>query len=263
MRSTLVAFFFLACLLSFDVHAQSLWTQRSDGPSIRLEFLSPQFQSSYPGSTYSARIVTLGGRVPIGDVIAVMVEVPFMWETVRNPFLDESENGVGNLYLGLEIGGSDSWIFGEIGARPIMRQEMDFSGMGGYIGDYDRFEAYFREVVAYQVMINATSTNRSGFAYRVRVGPTIFAPESGEQTTFIDYGGKAGYDNGSVSIIAGVTGRATTKEGTGKKAFHHAGLDAGYRFRGIRPAFFIRVPLDHEFEIVAPRTIGANLTVEW
>lgn len=263
MRITVTAFFFYVGLCSSDAGAQSLWSHRSDRPSVRLDFVSPQFESTFPGVSYTSQIVTLGGRVPIGELIAVLVEIPFMWETMQSPYQDESNKSVGNPYLGVEIGGHESWIFGEIGARPFMRQEMDISGMGGYFGDFDRFEAYFREVVSYQLAVNVAATMRTGFSYRVRLGPTVVAPESGDQTTFIDYGGRAGFDNGSVSVFAGVTGRAATEKTSGKSAFHHVGLDVGYRFRGIRPAFFIRWPLDKEFKDLTSQTIGGSLTVEW
>lgn len=255
--------FILGSMISNETHAQAVWAPRSDLTSVRVEYISPQFKSMSPGYTYTYRIFTLSGRVPLGHSFAALIEVPFIWETMRNPFQDNSKNDIGNTYFGVEIGSSDSWIFGEIGFRPIMRQEMNLGGFGGYYGDFDRFEAHFREIVSYQLAINAGSIDRTGFAYRVRVGPTIVAPENGEQTTFIDYGARVGFDNGSVTVFGGLTGRASTKEGSGKKAFHHAGLDVGYRFRGIRPAFIIRWPLDKEINEILTQSIGAGLTVEW
>ena len=262
MKPSILPWLVLGLVCLPDADAQSLWTQRSNRAGIRLEFLSPQFKTNSPGFSYSYSILTLSGRIPFGGVVAAIVEVPMVWETSRNPISEISANDIGNMFIGIEIGSPESWIFGEVGARPFLRQEMKTSMIGGYLGDFDRFEAYYREVTTYELALNVASTERKGFVYRIRVGPTIVTPESNEGTTFIDYGAKAGYDDGSLSLYGGFTGRASTESGSGKNVFHHLGFDLGYRLGSVRPAFFIRLPLDKEINETMPQTIGGSISVE-
>lgn len=243
--------------------AQTIWSQRTDAIGVKLEFLSPNFPNSYPGYDFTSKTLTLNGRYPIGEFVVVLLETPMTWENSTSPYSSTSKNGLGNLFVGIEIGSMDSPIYGELGARPILRQELGASGIGAYYGDFDRGEAYIKEFTSYQLALNIVSTRREGFVYRIRLGPTICVPEQGKKsTTFVDYGAKAGFDNGALSLYTGLTGRWNTEEERGKTAFHHLGFDFGYRISGIRPAIFFRLPLDKELSDLMDRTIGASVAVE-
>ena len=261
-RSIFTLFFGVLCCLDC-AQSQTIWTQRSERAMLRLEYLSPSFANAFPGFGFTSQIVTLTGRYPIGTSIVVVLEAPMAWESQSTPFGSTSQNGLGNMFLGLEIGSIESMVYGEIGARPILRQDLGASGIGGYLGDYDRGEAYFKEMTSYQFALNVASPRKDGFVYRVRVGPTFWVPEEGKKTTtFLDYGGKAGFDDGALSLYTGITGRWMTTTHTGKAVYHHLGFDLGYRFNTIRPALFVRFPLDKEINDIMNRTIGANVSVE-
>lgn len=255
----------LVCLFCLaNAQGQTIWTQRSDRIGLRLEYLRPNFPSQSTGYEFTNQILTAGGKFPIGKTIFVTIEVPMSWEKQSNPYTSTSKNGLGNFFVGLEIGSVESPVFGEVGARPILRQDLGVSGLGGYFGDFDRGEAYFQEITSYQLALNLASTQRQGFVYRVRIGPTLWVPEAGKKTTtFIDYGAKAGYDDGALSLYIGITGRWNTEVTTGKAALHHLGFDLGYRMSAIRPALFFRLPLDKEISDLMNRTIGANVSVEF
>lgn len=252
-----------ALLLACTAQGQTIWTQRTEGVGLRLEYLSPTFPSNYPGYEFTSQILTFGARVPVGKVLSFLVEAPMAWETQNNPFASSTKNGFGNIFVGVEAGALGSPFYIDLGARPFLKQDVTVSGFGGYFGDFDRGEAYFAELTSYQLGLNIASTERRGFVYRLRVGPTMWVPEGGnESTTLIDYGGKAGYDNGVISAYTGITGRLNTKQNIGKTTFHHLGFDLGYRVYGVRPAFFYRVPLDKELSDIMSKTIGVNVTVE-
>jgi len=92
----------------------------------------------------------------------------------------------------------------------------------------------------------------------------MWVPEGGkESTTFLDYGAKAGYDDGAFSLYTAVTGRWNTKQTSGKSALHHLGFELGYRIGMVRPGLFIRLPLDKEITEIMDRTIGGNVSVEF
>ena len=245
-----------------QVQAQTIWTQRSERPGIRLEFLSPQFKDAFPGVSYTYNILTLSGRVPLGEIVAVLVEVPMAWESYSSPFGSDSKNGVGNAFIGLEIGSRESAFFGEVGTRPFLRQDLGAMGFPGFYGDYERAEAYIKETQSFEFALNVVSTEQQGFVYRIRVGATNFVHESGDATTFIDYGAKTGYDDGTISVYAGLTGRASTEKQPGKTAYHHVGFDVGYRFGALRPAIFFGLPLDEEISEFVPQTIGGSIIIE-
>ena len=252
-----------AMVLACTACGQTIWNQRTEGVGIRLEYLSPAFATTSPGHEFTSQIVTLGGRVPVGKLLCVLVEAPMAWETQNNPIASSTKNGFGNVFVGLEVGTISSPFFLDLGARPFLKQDVMVSGFGGYYGDFDRCEAYLQEMISYRLGVNIASTERHGFVYRLRVGPTWWVPERGnETTTIIDYGAKAGFDDGAISVYAGITGRWNTTVDVEKNKYHHLGFDLGYRINGVRPAFFYRVPLEKDLSDVISRTIGGSVAVE-
>jgi hypothetical protein len=272
MKHQMSSHLLVALLVLGESQAQTIWTQRTAGSRLTIEYMQPTFANTISWLTTSGSIVTLNGKVQVGSSVGVIVEVPYVSGTISTsfPFASSagsvSEKKGGNVYVGLEIGNFESNIFLEIGARPFATETSSSSGiipMVGAIGDFDRQEAYLEKMSSYQAALNLTSTQTQGFVYRVRVGPTIFVPKTtgSESITLMDYGLKMGYDNGQLGLLGGISGRWNTKIKSGKAAYHHLALDLGYRFGKIRPAFFYRMPLDKEMTDIVARTIGANITV--
>ncbi|MGB2867422.1 MAG: hypothetical protein WBD36_03135, partial [Bacteroidota bacterium] len=237
----------IVVVLFATTQAQTIWTQRSDGPQIRLEVLRPSIKSG-AGVDFSSTIITLDGRVPITKGIAVQVEVPYTSEKISSPFFSESQSQVGNPYLGFEISSEGFPVFAELGFRPMLVTSQKSSvSFGAVFGDFERAEAYLEDLTTFQFALNVASPGRQGFVYRVKAGPTIWSPKGGgDATTLIDYGAKAGYDNGAISAYAGLTGRWNTEVKSGKSTYHFLGFDLGYRIDRFRPALFVHLPLDKE-----------------
>ncbi len=255
--------FLLAVLLSLHtLSGQTLWTQWSDRIVVRAEYLHSNLQFSVPGYDMTGQVLILNGKIPLKNIVRCVVEVPFVWETFSSPLTGETKKGIGNFFIGCELGELSSPVFFEIGARPVVRQDLRFRGFIGYLADFDRGEIYQKEFASYQIMFNVKSPLDQPLVYRVRFGSTVWLPENGTATPFFDYGAKVGYDNTAISIHAGVTGRLNTKEEHGKASFHHLGFDVGYHLDTVRPAIFYRIPLDKEINELVKQTIGGSLTVE-
>lgn len=257
----IVSIFFVLSLFCGEALTQSIWHLRSDGPMVRIEYLRPGIRSFFSGSDLSANLFTLSGRVPVTQNIVLLAELPYTSETVSSQFGSSTLSGLGNVFLGLEVRFTGIPVFGEFGFRPSTRNEV--TGFGSYYGDFERAEAYLKELTTFHFAVNFISSEDRGLAYRVRVGPTIWSPKTGKSTTFIDYGAKVGYDNGAVSVFAGLTGRWNTEATSGKSALNHVGFDVGYRIDRFRPAFFFRLPLDKEISDLSPQTIGGSFGVEF
>ena len=255
----------LVAVVSFaSMQAQSIWTQRSEDPQIRLEVLRPSLKVS-PGVDFSATLVTLDGRVPITKGVAVQIEVPYTSEKISNPYFSDSKNQLGNPYLGFEIGSEGFPVYAELGLRPMVVKSPDsYVSFGGVFGDFERAEAYLEDLTTFQFALNVASPERQGFVYRVKAGPTIWSPKGGgDATTLIDYGAKAGYDNGAISAYAGFTGRWNTEVKGEKATYHFLGFDVGYRLGAFRPALLVHLPLDKEITDMTSQTIGGSLSVEF
>ena len=53
---------------------------------------------------------------------------------------------LGNLFVRVEIGNTDCPVFGEMGARPFVKQSLGASGLSGYYGDFDRIEDFEKNI---------------------------------------------------------------------------------------------------------------------
>lgn len=262
MKNIVGRFLFTVLLWLNTLSGQTVWTQWSERIIVRTEYLYSSVHTTVPGNELTGQMLLLNGKIPLGKLVRFTVEVPFVWETYSTPLKGETKNDIGNFFIGCELGDLASPVVFELGVRPLVRQDLQFSGNIGYLADFDRGEIYLKELASYQIMLNIKSPLGESLTYRVRFGTTVWLPEKGTAVQFFDYGAKVGYDNTAMSIHAGVTGRLNLKEEHTKASFHHIGFDVGYHFDAVRPAFFYRIPLDKEINEFVQQTIGGSLSVE-
>lgn len=260
----------LAALFPGSSPAQSIWLDRSHDKTAAVEFYIPNFTDE--GISTSTWIGFLSVRMPLSDQLRFAGEMPFAHSSFESSlfFPGESQNTIGNPYLGLEIGRQGSPFFAEIGARaPLASEGNSGAALAGIITDFDRFEAFMPNTVPITGMLNYYHKDPSGFALRLRGGPSLLLYTDGDSDNtsdwFLGYSAQAGYETQRASVMAGVTGRANMSgDGDfGERSLHQFGANASMGFGRIRPGLHFRFPLDDDLKESLDFVFGANLAIQF
>jgi len=173
-------------ILPSSLAAQSIWLDRSHDKTISLEILKPDFQGK-DNTTFTTSALFLSLRYPLTEKVIFVAELPFPHYGIESAFgYSESDNTLGNPYVGLEIRQPDSPVFGELGIRaPLTDEEKHDSAIWhGVLTDLvDRFEAFMPDYLPITGMVNYRHKNSSGFALRLRGGPVFWINTEKKTTT--------------------------------------------------------------------------------
>jgi hypothetical protein len=244
--------------------AQPLWVDRTDSPSVSLEFLRPNLDGDADLAALSA-VWTLSGRTRVNDVWSFVGAVPYSHFDIENA---QASTSIGNIYVGAEAHHPDADIFAEIGLRLPTAQEDEAGALAaGQLTDLvDRMEAFVSDAVPVTLAFNYRRQDEAGFISRVRAGMSLWAPvgDRDDEEAFLVYGGQVGYSPASVRVLAGVTGRWILTEdtdGIAEATFHQLGVTGGPSFGRFHPALHLRMPLDEDLLDVVDFVWGLSVTV--
>jgi hypothetical protein len=256
LRVTLALF--AAALLPGALAAQSPYLGREPVPAVWAEFLYPVWDDA---EGYSAYLLNVGGRLAIGTATSVIVEVPMATSSDESGFGDDGF-ALGNPYLGLRHR-SGATTAG-LGVRfPLMADDAPAStALGGILGDFERFEAYAPDVWTFRGDLAWQSTTEAGFRLLLGAGPTAMVPKDGDAELLVDYRLGVGYAVPQVVLAAWFTGRwiATAEDTDFSEASTHQLTVAATGARGrVRPAIYVRLPLDDDLDILK-MSLGLGLT---
>ena len=258
---------------SHGLFAQSIWLDRSHDKTISLEILKPNFEGD-DNTTFTTSTLFLSGRFAVTNNISVVGEIPFSHFGIESDFSNaESENAIGNPYLGIEIHGEDSPVFGEIGLRlPLTPGHDDDNQNAVIVGVLtevvDRTEAFVPDAFPISGALNYFYKNPTGFVLRFRGGPSgwIATSDRVESELLLLYSAQAGYESQQVSFVAGFSGRLILTEEDidfGERTLHQLGLAANVAFGVVQPGISFRVPLDEDLtdilDFIFGLTLGINL----
>lgn len=267
----------VAFLLPFSLEAQSIWADRSHNKTIALEILKPNLAGDfYDNTTFPTAAMFFSLRLPINNRLNVVGEFPLAHAGVdyRSGFFefDESETGIGNPYVGLELLNKNSTFFTEIGARAPLAPESNLGTTVGLFADFiDRSEAFFPDVLSVIAAQNYRYQAPSGFTMRLRGGPSFWIYTGDEDLDedvelFLLYSAQAGYESHNVSLLGGVSGRMIVTESDlniGERTLHQFGASASVDLGRVRPGVQFRLPVDEDFGDFLDSVFGVNLAIEF
>lgn len=274
MKATLVGFKIVAMCLTalfpIALQAQSIWLDRSQDKSIGLEVMRPNF-SAEEGDEVSGLLLFLSLRAPMTPQFRFVGELPFVRSSYEsNSFFARSgsQSTVGNPYLGFEIGQRGAPFLGEFGIRLPAASEDKFGAvLMGIVSDYDRLEAFIPNTVSITGMLNYCHREASGFALRLRGGPSLLLNTDEDDTElFIGYSVQAGYEAPRFSLLGGFTGRAIMTEEDAdfdERSIHQLGFNVSAQFGKLRPGLHLRLPLDDDLQESLDAVLGFNLILQW
>jgi hypothetical protein len=258
-------------LVAFSLlSAQPLWLERSHKKTIDLEILKPDFEGE-DNTTFATTCWFLTGQFPVSDKVRIIGEIPFSYYKSESEYFErEGENAFGNPYLGIELSGEDSPIFGEIGLRlPLTPDEGSSALYSGAIAEFvDRSEAFARDILPIYAIFNYIKVEPKGFMFRFRGGPVAWFATGDRNDTewFLLYSAQGGYQSQKYNFFAGLSGRwflSLEDAEFSERTFHQFGISANVILGTFKPGILLKLPLDDDMrqilDLVFGITLGLNL----
>ncbi len=214
----------------------------------------------------SAWLVNAGAIANIGGGAQFLFEVPFVWVTesgidkntlLGNPYLAfRATSPSAYLELGLRapaVGDNAAWIPAEVGMN----------------ADFDNAEAYLSNALTLAGAAGYdTPTGKDGMVTHIRAGLSDLIPtrSGGESQLLGNYMGLLGYRVATLEVDAGVTGRILLNNygnaSLAERTVHQAALGFSWQQGGVRPALFLRLPLDQDAKDMYSTVLGLGLSVD-
>ncbi len=249
--------------------AQNPWRASGSSGSVTLELLRPSLKTSYVDQSLASGALFLSGRVPISSTTFFVAELPAAYgsftSTGFGSTVTASSAMVGNPYVGIEGGRDGARFFGEFGVRvPIASENQPEAILVGTLADLERMDVFLPKVVSVSALANLRSTTPEGFLLRVRVGPVAWIPTEGSGTVELlgAYALQVGYEARSLSLIAGLGGRAIITEDVDNRFMDHFVVAASYRIGVLRPGLSLRLPIDNYYRDAVGSVLGLSLGIE-
>lgn len=272
--SVLVSIIILITLqITSPLSAQSIWLDQDKNNFIAIEFLKPEF-TGYDSYSFFSSVIFLSGRHAVNENIILIGELPFAhcnysyynwfyWDT------EISETVFGNPYLGVEVYGHESPVFGEFGLRlPLTSYDKYHATSFGAFSDYDRFEAFAPDLVSLSAKGNYLHKYNQFVSFRLRLGPTLWINTSrsgGDTELRLDYAGQILYKYKIVSFLTGISGRFLLDSPNldfNERATHQFSIAGSVGIGSFRPGIYFRTPIDGNLYDFLDYVFGLNLGVQ-
>jgi hypothetical protein len=231
---------------------QSIWMEPFRERAVYAEVIKPFFTGN-DNMIPTTTTWYLSGRYDFSEKVTFVAEVPFAFAGADTLGGTISDNRLGNPYVGLEVHGEDTPIFGEVGLRLALVpefQEGDLATASGIFTDWvDRAEAFWPELLSLLLAFNVKNVSRSGVGFRLRAAP-VFWVGTGDRDEFeilILYSAQVWYEGGTFDVGGGFSGRVQVTESAntfGERSMHQFVVAADVRNGIVRPGLQVRVPVD-------------------
>lgn len=253
---------FLTTAFTSRVQSQPIWVVPESDHRILLEWLKPGFDTT-DNTTFWTSTWFFSASVVASDNVKFVAEVPYTNLGIEGS--DEGANSIGNIYLGVELHGSESPVFFEAGLR-LPTTDKGGDGLGGALTDFvDRAEAFAPETLPVSGYLNFLHSDEGGLVVRIRGGTAVWFPrDAGDAEVFLVYGGQVGYAGEQVHLLAGLTGRwnVTSEEaGFGEASFHQLAVAVDVPLGTFQPGVSFRVPIDDDLGDIIDWVVGLSVAV--
>jgi len=255
----------LSITLAVAVQAQSFWLPNATDNGIGLEVLKPSFKGE-DETSFLSTAPTLSGRFRVGEQLLLAAELPF---TYYNSEFTDGEFAVGNPYLGAVLHNKAQSYFLEAGFRVPIASDEKYDGLiiGNY-ADYDRLEAYSPDMLSFTLKNHYLRNSDAGFVFRLMGGVSVLVPTNNDNLdteALFDYAGHAGYENATIQVLGGLTGRLLMTEEDldfNERTVHQLGVFARYKASKVQPGLLFKVPVDDDFNDIIDFVFGLNVLVQ-
>lgn len=251
-----------------EAYAQPIWFDRGQEKMVLLEIDKPDFGEGAT-TTFATVALLLTGRFPAASKIAVVGEIPFAHLGLESGAEGEGHDAIGNPYLGIEIGGRDSRVLGEIGLRLPLASE-DESENALFVGYFteliDRAEAFAPDAFPISGALNYVHRSPDGLVLRLRGGSAawIATGEREESELFLLYSAQAGFESQGARLVGGLSGRILLSEedaDLGERTLQQFGGACSFRVGSVEPGVSVRIPLDEDLSDTVELVVAFGLGI--
>ena len=238
--------------------AQDLWPEPRREATVDVEWVRPRIEGTDLGTFTGLYRLTVA--VPVDERARVVVVVPYTVAEIESSFAEDEDAALGNVYIGAEIGPPGGTLTGQLGAYlPTAAEDAGDPAVLGFLGDFDRLEAYLPNSLSMRGGIQYRRTDPGGALYGFRFGGSGIAPtggRGGSAELIIDYGLIFGVETARLRLAATVDGRFGATAGAGiplgDLTVHQAGFEAVLLGWRVEPRLIVRVPMDEQLDGVGP-----------
>jgi hypothetical protein len=249
--------------------AQSNWLDSRSGGSVNLEALKPMFKED--GFSFASSALYLSGRWAVSDAATIVAELPFAHGGFDSDFVSESDNTVGNLYLGAELRGRESRVSGALGVRlPFAADDNLATAVGLSADPVDRMEAFLPDVLSLHGAVGYEYRAPTGLAVTAQLSPILWFDVGDalvdDMELIVGYGAKIGYVGEAYAVSAGFSGRGVITEEEGSfadRTLHQLVLGASLTLDRYQPGVQLRLPLDDDVRDLVDLAIGLSFGVRF
>jgi hypothetical protein len=241
----------------------SQWLDGRSDKHLALEIFKPNFEGDV-NTTFATQALFLSLRYALSPKVVLIADVPFAHHGLDGS--SDTESGLGNPYIGIEVRGENSPVSGEFGIRLPMVSERNYMvrRVGAY-ADLDRWEAFWPDIVPISAMVNARWRSEQGVVTKLRVGPTLWASTVRDEELWFHYTAQIGYEGERGSVIGGFTGVMDViqvEANFGQRTYHQLGVAGSLRFNRLMPGLSVRLPLDEDMRHRQDVVVGVHVSIE-
>ena len=253
----------LICFLRINtVQAQNFYMEPSvhDKTSVGIRYLRPFFkegeQLSGLAGTYEFSI-----RYSLNPRLKIIASIPY---SIYSEKEIETESGVGNLYLGLQIPQKNQKTNISVGINfPTASDSKMYPNVIGFFADYYRFNNYIPESFTFYGNFAYRSKNTDGAILALEAGPNVLISTGGNDfEMYLHYGLQGGYRFKSLSIFAELTGLMVLSEKDidfSDRVVHNLSFGAEYSFNKLSLGVFYALYLDDMLDDI--RVLGVKFKI--
>ncbi len=231
--------------------AQSMWIDSPGPSSVQLEVIRPVLDEQ--SVDLGGFAFYLSGRWSVGEAAAIVTEVPFAHGNTDTPIRSESDNTVGNPYLGLELSRRGSPLTGALGVRVPLAADRNLGSALGFAADaVDREEAFLPDVLSLHGAVRYEYRAPTGLTLTGLLAPIVWVDVgdalADNSELFLGYAAKIGYVGEAFAVSGGFSGRGLVTESgnLADRTIHQAVLSASLALDRYRPGVQIRLPIDED-----------------
>lgn len=279
----------LISLSAFPAQGQSLWTRPYTPNQVAVEFLKPSLDTAAPEDRSvftSAMFVSGTFLLSAQTALAVDVPVAHYNSTIQAPAGAAPGGGaatsaplglnlpsgpatirqtaIGNPYVGLALAPATVPFLVEAGVRlPLASSQSVARGLG-QLTAFDRNEAFAKDVLSGQLLLNYRLGLSRKLSLRLRGGALGLVDTQADSNHLVArYSAQAWYEGNRLILGTGVTGRAPVGD-SGRftdRGIHHVGGTVLANFDVVQPGLLLQVPLDATLSDVVSVVWGVTLSV--
>ena len=236
-------------IISFNGNAQSIWSDRTAGSYVNMEFVGSSGEGE--GSEFPTFATFFSGKFRLTDQIHIVSEIPVFHLNVQECFLcityrdldaiPKSGISFGNPYLGFQIGQLKSNIFMEVGYRPsILKDKYGHSNFIGKDLDLSRRTSWGSDISHLHARLNYLMKIGKNGKLRFGIGPSIYT-KFGNTGISIDYGLLFVHNKNHFGYMVGINGE-TNSVGFEYSQLGHLGASVWKAFGNWQPGMQFRIP---------------------